>query len=136
MRTCQAISDLTRNDRTHVCAAIIGHVDLDLGAQAVCKTTGLAGSHAVGQWIVTLKMLVVAPENVFGEALDFGRDGPNDFHLAGDMHLRNPEWLVMDRDMKLSLKIRYFHDPKLPRYEDAIMASPRLLLRSTPSPIR
>ncbi|KAH8076245.1 hypothetical protein JL721_237 [Aureococcus anophagefferens] len=90
------------------------------------KTTGLAASsHILGQWIVTLKMLVVAPTNVFGENLSHAYEGGSAFVLEGDMHLRNAEWLVMDRSQAVRLRLRYFHDPALPSYEDQINAKPR-----------
>lgn len=67
----------------------------------------------LGQWLVTTKMVVVAPSNVFGTNLTHRREG-NQYFLRGDMVLRGADFLVESgKDLTVTLELCYFYDDQI-----------------------
>lgn len=97
-------------NETWVCPCADPSAVLHLGL----RNASLSSSdHVVGQWIVTAKMLAVAPTNVYGR--DLRHESAGGAHaLEGDMVLRNAEWLLLgDGKTTVRLKISYYRDDDL-----------------------
>ena len=88
-----------------------------------CFTLGFVNSRIaatykdLGQWLITTKMIVVAPYHVFGSNLKYKRTG-NEWHLRGDMILRGSDFLVesgKDLTVTLSCATTTTRRPKRPK---------------------
>ena len=92
------------------------------------------------QWIVTAKMLVLAPSNVYAvqSTLRHGR-GPRDkggagneaYVLEGSMKLRDKAWAPAapdDDDATLGLRLAYYHDADMPTAEKLAALKPTTAL--------
>lgn len=83
------------------------------------------GSDLVGQWLVTAKMLVLAPKNVFGRALETSRSG-NSYRLRGVMELRDKRFMRYKTKQKpppeLELELEWYYDSERGLSQDEMLA--------------